>query len=86
MIEIAPKEYWVMCGYDEINFCLFVLSIDGITGWRLPTDKESQEWICERIYHDFIYYYENWVVEDLGYDFRKTETYLLVPVRDLKDD
>lgn len=80
MIKLAPEEYWVKCTFQEIKLYLFTLNIDGKVDWRLPTDVEIEfnpklgSW---------------WTTEDLldahWYSTVKP-TYLLIPVRDLKDD
>jgi hypothetical protein len=41
MIEIAPKEYWIQCTYEEAVLYCFTLDIDGKIGWRLPKKDEN---------------------------------------------
>ena len=39
-LEIAPREYWIKCTYNEaIIYCQF-LNIDGKIGWRIPSFME----------------------------------------------
>jgi hypothetical protein len=86
MIEIAPEEYWKKSTIHNIDLYLFVLTIDGKIGWRLPT---SDEWIYY-VYDasDPNHWMGNyWFSDELGYIEDQGEPELdIIPVRDLKDD
>ena len=78
-MEMAPKEYWVKCTFPEIKMYLFCLNIDGKMGWRLPTDAEPI-WL-KNVAGCW------WTIEDIDDGWPKhNPSYLLIPVRDLKDD
>lgn len=83
--EFAPEEYWIECTFPEIKMYLFCLNIDGKVGWRLPTNAEE-----DSIYYD-THLPLRWLLEDLEkphlwLPVLDDEIYLVVPVRDLKDD
>jgi hypothetical protein len=76
-IEIAPKEYWIRCIYNEALLYCFQLGIDGKTGWRLPTRDE---------YNIYSVYIEPevlpvfpWFIGDEGIPL--TYTFLCIPIR-----
>ena len=39
MIEFAPEKYWIELDWYDAKVYCFSLTIDGKTGWRLPTLK-----------------------------------------------
>lgn len=41
--EIAPKDTEVKLNWDDARLYCFSLTIDGKTGWRLPTKEELAE-------------------------------------------
>jgi formylglycine-generating enzyme required for sulfatase activity len=41
--EISPKSTEIQANWDDAKFYCFFLSIDGKTGWRLPTIEELTE-------------------------------------------
>jgi hypothetical protein len=91
MIEIAPEEYWVECTWQEIKLYLFVLTIDGKQDWRLPSDYDLHVWINDLIppTDDISHRREPWTTADsLDEEWytRVGSKFLLIPVRDLKDD
>jgi hypothetical protein len=85
MIEIAPEEYWVECTWQEIKLYLFVLTIDGKQDWRLPTEEEQEDWFVSIPNIKA----ERWTITDTLVEewyTRVGSKFLLIPVRDLKDD
>jgi hypothetical protein len=85
MIEIAPEEYWVECTWQEIKLYLFVLTIDGKQDWRLPTEEEQEDWFVSIPNIKA----ERWTITDTldeEWYSRVGSKFLLIPVRDLKDD
>jgi hypothetical protein len=85
MIEIAPEEYWVECTWQEIKLYLFVLTIDGKQDWRLPTEEEQEDWFVSIPNIKA----ERWTITDTldeEWYTRVGSKFLLIPVRDLKDD
>lgn len=86
MIEIAPEEYWVKTTFNNIQFYLFSLSIDGKVDWRLPHQSELVEFFNPEFDWDVLDYH--WVFDDLEYnsEYWNTREFTIIPVRDLKDD
>ena len=85
MIEIAPEEYWVECTWQEIKLYLFVLTIDGKQDWRLPTEEEQEDWFVSIPNIKA----ERWTITDTldeEWYSRVGSKFLLIPVRDIKDD
>jgi hypothetical protein len=66
-IEIAPKEYEIRSSWDDARLYCFALTIDGKTGWRLPTVKElNSSWAMPGC--DFArWYYWSCEEGDIGY-------------------
>jgi hypothetical protein len=85
MIELAPEEYWVECTFQEIKLYLFVLTINGKQDWRLPTEEEQENWFANIPNINA----ERWTIEDMldgEWYYQVGSKFLLIPVRDLKDD
>lgn len=73
--EVAPSEYQIrLSRSDAILYC-FSLNIDGKTGWRLPTDDETQKAGM---------HYRYFVVHTSDGLFHDYTTPWVVPVRDVK--
>jgi hypothetical protein len=70
-IEIAPEQYWRVLTVDEARMYCFALTIDGKTGWRLPTRFE---------------YIRNPGIAGWDISYGKDWKINVSPVRDLKDD
>jgi hypothetical protein len=84
-IELAPEEYWIECTFQEIKMYLFVLTIDGKQDWRLPTEEEQEDWFVSIPNIKA----ERWTITDTldeEWYSRVGSKFLLIPVRDLKDD
>jgi hypothetical protein len=73
--EIAPKSTEIVSNWDDARFYCFSLSIDGKSGWRLPTKKELHLLIIlENDFHND-YYWTNdewgdvsvWVQKGVAY-------------------
>ena len=66
MIEQSPVEYWIAQCKDDAVLYSFSLSVNGKTGWRLPT-KEEFRVIYEPTNPEFL---EGWyrVTVDNSYD------------------
>ena len=73
--EIAPKSTEIVSNWDDARFYCFSLSIDGKSGWRLPTKKELHLLvILENDFHNE-YYWTNdewgnvsvWVQKGVAY-------------------
>jgi hypothetical protein len=85
MIELAPEEYWIECTFQEIKLYLFVLTIDGKQDWRLPTEEEQEDWFVSIPNIKA----ERWTITDTldeEWYTRVGSKFLLIPVRDIKDD
>ena len=50
MIEFAPEKYWIELDWYDAKVYCFSLTIDGKTGWRLPTFEEFADWIAQSEY------------------------------------
>lgn len=75
MIEISPENYWMECSPTKaILFCK-TLTIDGKTGWRLPTLNEWWD-------HDDLPY-DAWIFDQVEDPFLEHTTQKVSPVRDL---
>jgi hypothetical protein len=64
---------------------LFVLTIDGKQDWRLPTEEEQEDWFVSIPNIKA----ERWTITDTldeEWYSRVGSKFLLIPVRDLKDD
>ena len=96
--EVAPNKNPKALNYDDAKLYCFALTIDGKTGWRLPTIDELKEiYSVKQMYRTF-YWSSTPSSEKDGYqqimffangevlpDHKDSINYA-IPVRDLKDD
>jgi hypothetical protein len=80
MIEIAFAEYWKVLTLNEAVMYCFSLNIDGKIGWRFPIYKEVSDTM------DDIGITGWWHAADREDDYWEHEKFMIVPVRDIKDD
>jgi hypothetical protein len=98
MIETAPNNNLKILNYDDAKLYCFAATINGKTGWRLPTIDELKE-IYQTTKQYKTYYWSSTPSEKDGYQQimffydkgevvpdRKENNCFVLPVRDLKDD
>ena len=98
MIEVAPIKYPKALKYEDAKLYCFALTIDGKTGWRLPTIDELRViFSTTKAYRNY-YWSSTPSIEKDGYQQimffhdgevmpdHKSSTNFVLPVRDLQDD
>ena len=95
-IEIAPIEFQKELNWEDAKLYCFSLTIDGKTGWRLPTNKEQEFLQSQTVESSDEWYWtsnddDDWVVcynwhSELGSHSFKEHIRYARPVRDLKDN
>ncbi len=96
--ETAPIKYPKALNYEDAKLYCFALTIDGKTGWRLPTIDELRViFSTTKAYRNY-YWSSTASMEKDGYQQimffhdgavmpdHKSSTNFVLPVRDLKDD
>jgi hypothetical protein len=95
--EFAKEEYWKDLTFDEAKMYCFSLTINGKTGWRLPSVEELKQ-IYFTPYNGFVkssywtssvckYSKKIFVMNLLtGKPYHDYNTHYVRPVRALKDD
>lgn len=87
--EVVSLNKYKFLSYENAKLYCFSLSVDGKTGWRLPTKEE-----CEQLKQLWIFYNRIWIDQpDTVFDFSMgmaidnyKGNYLVIPVRDIKDN
>jgi hypothetical protein len=75
MIEIAPESYWKHCSPANAMQLCNSLSINGKTGWRLPT---LNEW-----WESDLLPYDAWILDQVEDPYLENTIQMVSPVRDL---
>lgn len=97
-IEIAPIEFQKELNWYDARLYCFSLTIDGKTGWRLPTNKEQEflksltiesadewYWTSDDYAENLVVCY-NWHSEMCASAHKEKNACYARPVRDLKDN
>lgn len=87
--EVISLNHYKYLSYEDAKLYCFSLAVDGKTGWRFPTESE-----CEQLKQLWIFYNRIWIDQpDTVFDFSMgmaidnyKGNYLVIPVRDLKDN
>lgn len=83
-IEFAPEEFFYFCDFFEAIFYCFSLSIDGKTGWRLPTQDEFYDSYFNEPPFDNEKFTSSWFIDDRDDDgIDLSSPYYILPVRDI---
>ena len=97
-IEFEPNNNPKVLNYDDAKLYCFALTIDGKTGWRLPTIDELRKIYTEKNVYRTYYWSSTSSIEHAGYQQimffhdgtilpdHKSSINFVLPVRDLKDD
>ena len=96
--ETAPFNNVKSLKYDDAKLYCFALTIDGKTGWRLPTIDELRKIYTETNVYRTYYWSSTSSIEHAGYQQimffhdgtilpeHKSSLNFVLPVRDLQDD
>ena len=78
-LEIAPREYWIKCTYEEAIIYLEFLEIDGKMDWHLPENYKVLESTLTNL--DYLK-----IIPWFFGDHLNWATFWCIPVRDIDHD